>query len=164
MTKDQVSTRRNFLKVGAILSAPLAALPVAALASDGSTVRLARLEDERAIRDLHQTWLRSVNARTASNKGLALGGAAEDNVHSIGARLEGPPDEIKIGADGKGATGCFHCAVELETPIAKNCTLAQMAHQQGGGFVRRTESRVLIVDYAKADGAWSIARVKLAQV
>lgn len=147
-------TRRSFLKVGAVLAAPLAP----ALAGDGAKERLAQFEDERALRDLHQTWLRSVNAGQAGEKELAsLHDAAGEKVRSIVAQPAGPPDDIKI--DGNSATGRFHCMIELERPITKNCTLAQMAHLQGDGFVRRTESRVLTVDYAKADGIWSIAKL-----
>jgi hypothetical protein len=54
--------------------------------------------------------------------------------------------------------------VEIETTIAQDCTLARMAHAQGGGFVRRTERRVLIVEYVKAAGAWAIAKVEFASV
>jgi len=52
--------------------------------------------------------------------------------------------------------------VEIETEIAQDCTLAQMAREQGGGFVRRTERRVLNVEYSKVSGAWSIAKAEFA--
>ncbi|HEY0281092.1 MAG TPA: hypothetical protein VGC27_00515 [Rhizomicrobium sp.] len=165
MSRNDISTRRTFLKAGAVLSAPLAAAPVAAFAGD-SEARLARLEDENAIRVLHQTWLRSINAGTAGKERVPplLAGvqAAGDKVRSIAANHAAPPDVIMLAADGRNATGRFHCTIGLERPIAQDCTLAQMAHLQGGGFVRRTESRVLIVDYVKAGGAWSIARVESA--
>ena len=35
---------------------------------------------------------------------------------------------------------------------------------QGGGFVRWTERRVLKVEYVKAGGAWTIAKVEFALV
>jgi len=165
MSEGDLSTRRSFLKAGAVLSAPLAAMPGAAFASDGSTARLARFEDENAIRVLHEDWLRNINAKAANNKPLALfdagASSSEDEIRSIAASLSGPPDKIKLGADGRSATGRFRCTIEIERPIAKNCTLAQMAYLQGGGFVRRIESRVLMVDYAKAGVSWSITRVKL---
>lgn len=72
----------------------------------------------------------------------------------------GEPDAIEIAADGQSATGLFHCAVESETAILQDCTLAQMAHAQGGGFVRRTERHVLRVEYAKTGGAWAIAKAE----
>ena len=53
MDKTSTTDRRAFLKVGAIVAAPLAvAAPVAALAGDDSKAKLARLEDERAIEAL----------------------------------------------------------------------------------------------------------------
>ncbi len=158
--RKNTSTRRNFLKAGALLSAPLAAAPAVALASDGLKARVARLEDESAIRELHQTWLRGVNAGTASD--AIVGNADNVKVRRISAHHAGPLDEIKLGPDGRSASGRFHCAVELEATLAKDCTLAQMAHLQGGGFVRRTEPRVLNIDYVKTSGAWSIAKVELA--
>lgn len=157
MTRADAPTRRNFLKVGAVLAAPLAAAP--ALANDGA--RLTQLEDERALRDLHQTWLRSVNAGQGDKPKLTLlpACAEAEKIRNIVAQPAGPPDDIEI--DASNATGRFHCTVEFETPITKNCTLAQMAYLQGGGFVRRTESRILTINYKKIRGAWSIVQVDL---
>jgi len=42
--------------------------------------------------------------------------------------------------------------------------LAQMAHAQGSGFVRRTERHMLKVEYAKVNGTWSIAKAEFATV
>jgi hypothetical protein len=83
-------------------------------------------------------------------------------VRSIAADHAGEPDAIDLAADGKSAIGRFQCAVEIENAIAQDCTLARMAHAQGGGFVRRTERRTLKVEYVKADGAWAIAKVDFA--
>ncbi len=83
-------------------------------------------------------------------------------MRSIAADHAGEPDAIEIAADGKRAAGRFHCAVEIESAIAQDCTLGQMAHAQGGGFVRRTERRVLRVEYVKSAGAWAIAKVEFA--
>jgi hypothetical protein len=168
MTKDANSTRRSFLKSGAVLAAPLAAVavPVAVLADDGLKARLARLEDESAIRELHQTWLRRINtgAGDAAASLYANPEAAvfDQSVHRIAADHSGQPDAIELAADRKSASGRFHCAVEIGTAIAQDCTLARMAHAQGGGFVRRTERCVLKVEYVRASGAWAIAKVEFA--
>ncbi|MGC2506997.1 MAG: hypothetical protein WA369_10075, partial [Candidatus Acidiferrales bacterium] len=62
MSKEPDSTRRSFLKGGALLAAPLAAaMPAAMVADDGTKARLAKLENEAAIRALHQAWLRSID-------------------------------------------------------------------------------------------------------
>jgi hypothetical protein len=173
MTKDTASTRRSFLKGGALLAAPLAAVavPAAVIADDELKARLARLENEAAIRELHQTWLRRINTRkddvTGAGAVVSLfvnpkAAAFDPSVRSIAADHAGEPDAIEVAADGKSATGRFHCAVEIEAAIAQDCTLAQMAHEQGGGFVRRTERRVLKVEYVKGSGAWTIAKVEFA--
>jgi len=176
MTKDanSTSTRRSFLKRGALLAAPLAAVaaPAAIMADDELKARLARLENEAAIRELHQTWLRRFNARKDETTGAhdaaaALfanreGAALDPSVRGIAPDHAGEPDTIEVAADGKSATGRFHCALEIETAIPQDSTLAQMAHAQGSGFVRRTERRILKVEYVKASGAWAITRAELA--
>jgi hypothetical protein len=174
MTKHTTSTRRSFLKRSALLAAPLAAAaPAAIMADDGLKARLARLEDEAAIRELHETWLRQVNTNADDTAGArdptplfadAEGAAFGQSVRSIAADHAGEPDAIEIAADGKSASGRFHCAVEIETKIAQDCTLARMAHAQGGGFVRWTERRVLKIAYVKASGAWAIAKIELRPV
>ncbi len=175
MTKDTSSTRRSFLKSGAVLAAPLAVtLPAAVMADDGLKARLARLEDEAAIRDLHQTWLRRINTRAddltgADDAAASLyanprGAGFDQAVHGIAADHSGQPDTIVLAADRESAAGCFHCVVEIGAAIAQDCTLAQMAHAQGGGFIQRTERRVLKVEYLKAFGAWEMAKVEFALV
>ncbi len=169
MTKEtnstsERSTRRSFLKRGALLAAPLAvAAPAAVIADDGLKARLAQLEDEGAIRELHHAWLRHVNAG-AGDAATALladseGTMLDQTVRSIAADHAGEPDVIEVAADGTRAIGRFQCAVEIENAIAQDCTLARMAHAQGGGFVRQTERRVLKVEYKKIGGAWAIAKV-----
>ena len=164
MSTKTTSTRRSFLKRGALLAAPLAAAaaPAVVLADDSLKARLAKLENEAAIRDLHLNWLRRVNAGEAAAKLFAnpKRAALGDVVRGIAADHTGEPDAIEVAADGKRATGRFHCAVEIETEIAQDCTLAQMAREQGCGFIRRTERRVLNVEYVKASGAWSITKIE----
>ncbi len=164
MSKSTASTRRSFLKGGALFAAPLAAAtPAAVLANDGLRARLAKLEDETAIREIHQTWLRQVNAGAAAAAPRIAGPqgmACDQIVRQIAADHTGEPDTIEITAGGRSAAGRFHCTVETEIAIAQDSTLAQMAHAQGGGFVRRTERRELRVEYAKTGGAWAIAKVE----
>jgi hypothetical protein len=168
MTKDTTSTRRSFLKGGALLAAPLAAaaVPAVVMADDELKARLARLENEAAIRELHQTWLRRFNTEALDDAGTLFAdpkaAALDPYVRSIAADHSGKPDAIEVAADGERATGLFYCAVEIENAIAQDCTLARMAHAQGGGFVRRTERRVLNAEYVKASGAWAIAKVEFA--
>lgn len=166
MTKDTASTRRSFLKSGAMLAAPLAAVaaPAVAIADDELKSRLAKLENEAAIRELHQIWLRRINTATrdAASSLFADPKAAkfDPSVRSIAADHIGQPEEINIAVDGKTAAGRYECTVEIEAEIAQDCTLARMAHAQGGGFVRRTERRILKIEYVKTSGAWAISKVE----
>lgn len=167
MTTDTTSTRRCFLKGGALLAVPLAAaVPAAVMADDGLKARLARLQDESAIRELHQTWLRRINTGAGDPATRLLvdpeGVTFDQAVRSIASDHAGQPDVIEVAAHGKSATGRFQCAVEIETTFAQDCTLARMAHAQGCGFVCRTERRVLNIEYVKASGAWAIAKVEFA--
>ena len=154
MTRDTTRTRRTFLKGSALLAAPLAAASVsaAALADEELQAHVRCLENEAAIRDLHQAYLRQVNA---GERGALL----DQTVRRIVADHAGAPDKIEIAADGRSAVGFFDHVVESETPLAEDCTLAQMAHAQGSGSVRRTERRMLTVHYTNTGGNWKIARV-----
>ena len=170
MNTDNTSTRRSFLKGGALIAAPLAAVAAPSLvkADDELKARLAKLENEAAIRELHQTWLRRINTGAADAAAPLFSYPESDTfdqaVCSIAPDHAGQPDVIEVAADGRSAVGRFHCAVEIETAIAQDCTLAQMARQQGSGFIRRTERRVLNVEYEKASGAWAIAKMEFAPV
>ena len=164
MSKNTAS-RRKFLQGGALLAAPMAGIAAAsasalALSRDGAgddalRARLTLLTDEAEIRELHQSWLRRVNA----GEGEAL-----PAVRRIAADA-GSADRIDIAADGHSAVGQFDCAVELESPLAVDSTLArtlvEMVHAQGHGTVRRTERRRLTVAYIKADDGWRIGQVAL---
>ncbi len=113
MNTDTTSTRRSFLKGGALLAAPLAAaVPAAIMADDELKARLARLEDEAAIRELHQTWLRRINTgagdATASLYVNPEAAALDQAVRGIAADHAGEPDAIEVAADRKRAAGRFH--------------------------------------------------------
>jgi hypothetical protein len=156
MAKDTISTRRMFLQRGALLAAPIgaAAVPAAAIAESGTKSRIGHLEDEAAIRASHRAWLRRVNAA----EGDAL---LDGTVRRITVDHAGVPERIEIAADGRTAVGRFDYAVDVETPLAADCTLGQMAQAQGYGTVRRTERRILTAHYAKRGGAWEIEKVAL---
>jgi hypothetical protein len=46
----------------------------------------------------------------------------------------------------------------MESTIGPNCPLVEMARQQGGGVVRRTEPSVIENKYVRRDGIWKIQR------
>jgi hypothetical protein len=158
MTRKAASTRRSFIrKTGAALSAPLAAaaavVPVRAGGdADPLGVRLARLEDEYAIRALNQDVARQVNAGGAAALGIdpAIGTVAADDF--------GRRDAIDVAPDRQTATSLMHCTVQIETVIGPSCPLVEMARLQGGGVVRRSETGVFENVYARRDGVWMLQR------
>jgi antitoxin (DNA-binding transcriptional repressor) of toxin-antitoxin stability system len=154
MNQETISTRRSFLKAGAVLATPMA---VPAAAAIGGDPQLAEHEDKSAIRVLHQDWLRDINA----GRTVALTRTGE-TVRRIATDHDGNADAIEVAADGKRASARFDCAVEIETALARETTLEQMAHAQGEGFVRRTERRTVAADYVKTRYGWTIARVEFA--
>lgn len=164
MTTDSISTRRSFLKVGALLAVPIAA--PAALAKERIEARLSRREDEAAIRALHQGWLRTINRGSDGAGALLLSGSASaasaEKVRGVTADHTSEPEAIEFAADGTRAKGRFPCVVAIETELARDCTLAQMAHAQGCGYVRRTERGVLTAAYAKSGESWAIETIEFA--
>jgi hypothetical protein len=154
------STRRAFLKGGAIAAAPLAAASAVAVAGRSAhEAELERLKAEAAIRDLHQAWLRRVNTRAQAGELFADPKSARlpEAVSRIEADHAGAADELRVAADGQSASARYACVVETETELAKDCTLAQMRHAQGEGQVRQSESRLLKADYVKTERGWAIA-------
>jgi hypothetical protein len=156
MTQNKTATRRTFLKGGALLAAPIAVTSTAAvvMADDRLAHRVAHLEDEAAIRSLHGSWLRQVNAGEHDTR-------LDASVSRITADHAGAADRIEVAADHQSAVGLFDYAVELETPLAQDSTLAQMAHVQGYGVTRRIERRLLTVSYTRSRGAWAIGKIAL---
>ena len=157
--------RRSFLKSGALIAAPVAAVgvPAAALAGDGSAAKLARLEDERAVEALHRSFLRHlsgsgdcaalVTSSDAVDLGEGLRAIAEDVGHE--ARFE-------LAEDGLSATARCACRVERETAFTGDSTLERMARFQGQGSHRHEEQRVLATEFVKGKDGWRIAGARLA--
>jgi hypothetical protein len=157
MSIQTIPTRRSFLKVGALLAAPMAVPAAAAIGSSGAEARLAEHEDKAEIRDLHRAWLRDIAGRSADAAALIGPGAV---LHRI-APDHDAEDAIMIAGDGKSASGRFACTVEIGTELAPDSTLAQMAHAQGEGFVLRTERRTIAADYVKTQTGWTMAGIAL---
>jgi hypothetical protein len=167
MTTTTGATRRSFIQTaGAAISAPLAAAAVAmpsSAAPDGDpSARLAYLEDLDAIRALNQEYARHVNAGTPDAIGVLFANPSDarvdPDVHGIAPDGFGEQDVIRIAPDRQTATALLHCAVHLETAIGPSCPLVEMAVQQGGGVVRRTEQRVFENAYVRRDGVWKVER------
>jgi len=165
MSAHSASSRRAFLKGGAVAAAPLAvAVPAAAIAAEDHKARAQRLQDEAEIRALHAAWLRKLATGADASGLFADANAARlpKSVRGVSADHTSEADHIEVAADGLRASGRFATLVDMETELPRDSTLAQMAHVQGEGVVRRTERRTLLVGYAKTGGAWAIQGVKLA--
>jgi hypothetical protein len=165
MSDKMTSTdRRSFLKSGALVAAPIAAVgvPAAALAGDDSRARLARLEDERAIEALHRSFLRHVNGAGDCAKLVASSDAVDlgEGLRSIAEDLAADA-HIELAEDGRTATARCACRVERETEFAGDTTLERMARFQGQGHHRHEERGVLAMDYVKGKDGWLIAKAKL---
>lgn len=164
MSTKALSTRRGFFwKAGAALSAPLAAAGAAASAAETGAeaeARLTRLEDENAIRALHQALAARINAgaRGAAAE-LFLNparAALDERVRGLASERFGEHDVIEVAEDGATAAARIYCTVHSEMPIEPDCTLAQMARAQGEGVLRCVERRVLEAAYVKRGGVWRI--------
>ena len=158
MTMKAESTRRSFIrKTGVALSAPLAAaaavVPVRVDArGDSPADQLARLQDVNAIRALNQAFARQVNAGDAETLGI------DASIRDVKADDFGERDLIEVAPDRQTATSRIHCTVQIETLIGPSCPLVEMAREQGGGVVRRSESVIFENVYVRHDGVWTIER------
>jgi hypothetical protein len=156
MTAKSASTRRSFIRTtGAALSVPLAAaaaaVPAGAVAdSDPLLARLAMLEDVNAIRALNHAFARQVNAGEVDGMGI------DPSIRNVAAQEFGEHDVIEVAPDRLTATSLMHCTVQIETVIGPSCPLVEMAREQGGGVVRRSETGVVENVYVRRDGVWTI--------
>ena len=161
---NATTDRRSFLKSGAIVAAPLAAVvPVAALADDGSRARLARLEDERALVTLQRKFLRRLNGTGDGGEFIARSGTVDlgEGLRAI-AEDTGEEATFELAEDGLTARARCACRVERQTEFAGNSTLEQMARFQGQGSHRHEERRTLATEFVKGKDGWTIARAQLA--
>jgi hypothetical protein len=150
----QTTSRRSFIKTGAIVAAPLAVMaPATAFAADGgSKARLARLEDEKVIEALHRDLLGEVSGGERKlAKGLTA--LAPDPAHEL---------QLAFADDGRHASCRCACTASFRTEFEGTSTIEQMHRLQGQGLHSYDEARVLVADYVKGKDGWAIARVRLA--
>jgi hypothetical protein len=171
MSEDTVSTRRSFLKGGAIIAAPLAVAgaPAAASAMAGNDAkdRLARLEAEKAIHELHARWMHKINSGARAEAAQLYANdqcaCALAGIASVATDMAAAPGVLEFAADGRTASARYAALVETQTLIAPDNTLAQMLHAQGEGMVRETEQRTLKADYVRTADGWAIAGLDFAR-
>jgi hypothetical protein len=167
MSKDMITSRRRFLKSGAIVAAPLAlvATPaVAALADDGGRARLLRIEEERSIESLNRSFLRRFNAGGHTGEFFADGRKPKlpCGVTAIKLDSAAEPRHFALSEDGSRASARFACTAEFEHALEGEGTFFQMARLQGNGPVRLSEARTLVAKYVKNRDGWVIERIELA--
>ena len=169
MTDKSMTSRRSFLKSGTIVAAPLAVMgapAAAALADDGSRLRLARIEDERAIEALNRSFLRSFNAGGAKKAGEHfVGGKASGLAKGMtGLSLDGTAEaeHFAVSDDGDRASAHYAVTAEFEHAFEGEGTLLQMARLQGNAEHRHAETRKLVAHYVKREQGWAIERLSLA--
>lgn len=167
MSNDITTSRRRFLKGGAIVAAPLAiaaAPAAAALADDGSKAKLARIEDERAIEALNRAFLRRFNAGGRTGEFFVRGKAAELAKGVVAVKIDAAaePDHFAIAEDGASATARIACVAEFDHPLEGEGTFIDMARLQGNGPVRLSEARSFVGQYVRTAQGWAIERIELA--
>lgn len=166
MSTTSETSRRAFLKTGAIVAAPLAAVgvPVAALAADGSKAKLARLEDERAIGELHGKLLRHLHAGNAPAELFARGNPPriEAGVRSIVPDHSAQPEGLAFSHDGQRASQRQPVNVEIAQELEGDGTLIQMARLQGNTLALAVLPKTLVAQYVRTASGWAIEDIAFA--
>lgn len=159
-----MTTRRQALKLGALAAAPVAALaPAAVLAGDDSAVRLARMEDERAIEGLIKAFVRRFNGSGDCGEFVANAGAIRIDPQVCAIREDTSHDpQLAFADDGRSASWQSHADIELLTDFEGNSTVERMARFQGQGSASSRASRRLQANLDKTTDGWAIARLTLA--
>jgi hypothetical protein len=190
--------RRSFLwKAGTAMAAAAAAVvPGMAKSSAGKNTeaerlahQLGMLEDEKAIRTLHQTYealldsgnyeevagLFQDDAAVVFNGGVFRGnnGVARLYRDHFSAGLSGKklgpapgieaaPETVTVAEDRKSAKAQFPYSIQVGSPMRANSSLVQMARLQGEGIAKWCESGIYEISYSKCgkNGSWKIARLE----
>lgn len=169
MNAKSMTSRRSFLKSGAVAAAPVAIIATPALAAgmgdDTLRSRLARMEDSQAIEVLNRKFVHYFNA--ADRRELASlfadGHAPELGKNITRLIVEEGTDapEIELAADGNRASATYACRAEVEHTLEGSDTLIQMARLQGNSAHRTRESAELTADYIRRPDGWAIERIRL---
>jgi uncharacterized protein (TIGR02246 family) len=190
--------RRSFLwKAGAAMTAAAAAV-VPGMAKSGAgknteaevlARKLGMLEDEKAIRVLHQTYealldsgnYEQVAGLFSEDAVVVFNGGVFKGVNSV-ARLyrdhfsagltgrklgpapgvEAAPETVRVAEDRESAKARFPYSIQVGAPMRSNSSLVQMARLQGEGIMKWCESGVYEVSYAKCgkNGSWKMTKLE----
>jgi len=167
MNDTSHATRRSFLKSGAIVAAPIAAVaaPAAVLAEDGSKAKLARLEDERAIEALGREFVRTFNTSGPKQAASLIFDGKTPEIARGTARLVldpvAEPELVRFGEDGASAHCRYACTVEAEQALEGNETIVRMARMQGNTTAKTSTNGTLVADYVKVKEGWAIKSMRI---
>jgi hypothetical protein len=158
------TSRRAFLKAGALVAAPVAAMAApAAFAADDSAARLARMEDERAIEGLMRGFLRRFNGSADCAEFVASAGAIRIDPGVQAIRADTHDDAaLAFAPDGRTATYRRKAEVDLLADFDGETTLEKMARFQGQGSARSLAKRQVEAEFARTADSWAITRLTLA--
>lgn len=166
---ETVSTtsRRDFLKTGALVSAPLAmAAPAIALAADDSAARLALLQDERAIEGLMRSFLRRFNGVDGADCGSFVARAdairIAPQVRAIVADDTADP-VLAITDDGAQARWQAAAKVDWVEEFGTGTTLEKMARFQGQTRAVTSSRRQIAAELARSANGWQITALTLTE-
>jgi hypothetical protein len=177
-------------------AAAAAAIPGMAKSGDSKNTeadrlahQLGMLEDEKAIRALHQTYealldsgnyedvagLFKEDAAVVFNGGIFKGKKSVERLYldhfsagltgkKIGSApgFEAAQEAVNVAADRMSAKAQFPYSIQVGAPIASDSSLVQMARLHGEGIMKWCESGVYEISYAKCkkDGSWKIAKLE----
>jgi hypothetical protein len=193
-TECSQPARRSFLKKsGAALSGALAAAAVAGAATaapsnnaaDDLALRLGKLEDANAVREIYRAYESALNQGRyedvlnlfTANSEVSFGGGIFAGKDAGVRRLymenfrqgqtgkkvemsEPSSENIEAAADRKSAKAVFPYSMRVGTPMDASLQLVQMARLHGGGIEYRRESGNCKVSFVKDGESWKISRIE----
>jgi hypothetical protein len=83
-------------------------------------------------------------------------------VIAITSLADAEPRSLEVSTDGRRAIGRYDCLVERAIALPRDSSFAQMAHAQGGGYIRRADRKVMTVEYVRAEAGWAIVQAQFA--
>ena len=199
MAKSDCSqpARRSFIKKsGAALSGALAAVAVgsakavpSANAADEMALRLGKLEDANAVREIYKAYesaihqeryedawnLFAADSEVCFDGGIFTGkekGVRRLYMENFRQGLTGKKVEmsepsvetIDAAADRKSAKAVFPYSMHVGTPMDPSLQLVRMARLHGGGIEYRKESGKCEVSFVKEGENWKISRMSYSPV
>ena len=189
--------RRSFMKESGVALSGALAMAVAgsakaatpANADDELAMRLAKLEDANAVREVYRAYESAINQGRyedalnlfGANSEVAFDGGIFSGKDKGVRRLymdnfsqgltgkkvemsESPADmtteNIEAATDRKSAKAAFPYSMRVGTPMDATLQLVQMARLQGGGILHRRENGHCEVSFVKEEAGWKISRIE----